>query len=570
MTETRSSPLETGLFSDVDIKAADIDSRLMSVLEKKGFSKLTNIQAESIKAINNSRDALICANTGTGKTLSYLLPIFTNLAKEFPDIKREMGCLALIVVPTRELCLQIETVVQDLRSKMNFIVAGTLLGGEQTNVEKKALRKGLNVIITTPGRLTYHLQNSQNLTFDYFRYFVLDEADRLLSEGFQNQLVQIINLIKGKSSQSGAKYHSILVSATLTSSIESLSSIALSDPVRIGSIISKNYSVPDSILQRVVSVELKDKLLALLLLLKKYYTQIPEMKAIVFLSTISEVDFYATFFSYFNFLTPQEREDKGLPPRKFMVNDSSKPTIRDHHPTTDNDEVGGFSPFLNAEIYKLHGNLEQTDRNKTISKYTASKDALLFCTNVAARGIDIPDVQLIVQYEAPVETEDYVHRIGRTARIGEDGVSYLFLQDYEMGFVNKLTNMGIKIKNYNFSEIVQKGVSAMKGRNLEKCTFGIKMEIFSTVKSNNLSDIACYAWQSAVQSYRTYRREDRVYFDSRKLHLGHLANVFGLEKTPSQISDFLNEDYELKKSLNEPVQKKEMLPAFEEQTSEFI
>ncbi|EAY03930.1 DEAD/DEAH box helicase family protein [Trichomonas vaginalis G3] len=165
----------------------------MSVLEKKGFSKLTNIQAESIKAINNSRDALICANTGTGKTLSYLLPIFTNLAKEFPDIKREMGCLALIVVPTRELCLQIETVVQDLRSKMNFIVAGTLLGGEQTNVEKKALRKGLNVIITTPGRLTYHLQNSQNLTFDYFRYFVLDEADRLLSEGFQNQLVQIIN-----------------------------------------------------------------------------------------------------------------------------------------------------------------------------------------------------------------------------------------------------------------------------------------------------------------------------------------------------------------------------------------
>jgi len=562
---------EDPLFSNTNVSSFNFNPRIVSALAKLKITKLTNIQANSIPYIIRGSDVLMRADTGSGKTLAYLLPIMQRLATEFPretnPITRDMGCLAIIIAPTRELCQQIDTVLQEIRSQMPFIISGTLLGGEKVPSEKKRLRKGINVLVATPGRLLYHLKESVNFRFPQLKFLVLDEADRLLDMGFLNKVTEIIQALPPR--------QTILVSATLHKQLAQLSALSLKNPIHVGEMKNEEFSIPATLLQRYVIVPAKWRLAALAILLRKCSTEIQSMKAIVFINCCKSVDFHASFFGFFKYMTPSERRQrKRLPrPPPKIEEEVGEATIRDTHASTDNDEIGGFCPFLNCPIFRIHGNVDQIDRAKTISKFTASSSAVMFCTDVAARGLDIPDVTTIIQYDPPIDTEDYVHRVGRTARIGHDGISYLFLQDFEEPFIELLQKRDVKIQGYDYDKLIHKAVQAMGGDDDDLCMAALRQETKSTLSDNELEASAAQAWASSIAAYHSHRKETRFIFSKHKLHLGHMAAAFGLDKAPAEIKSMLQDERDLAeriKKQNTPAERTKMLPAFEDRTSEFL
>ena len=586
------------IFDSSEIESFELNPYIYSALKKMKITQFTQIQAQSIPQIINGNDVLMRADTGSGKTLAYLLPIFHRLAIDFPKatnpINRKMGCLCIVIAPTRELCLQIDTVVQELRSQMPFVVSGTLLGGEKVQSEKKRIRKGINLLIGTPGRLEYHLENSQNLFVDNLKFLVLDEADRLLDMGFGKKVAAIIEKLPQR--------QTILVSATLHKDLFKLADISLTNPVNVGEMKDEEFSIPITLLQRFVTIDAKWRLASLCALLSRYFpkklklpggdtygTRKPIGKAIVFLSCCKSVDFHYAFFSHFDFYTPEMRRINHIPQRNYKgpsIKDKeaaaaaaagltdeqkaeAKITIRDIHASTDNDEVGSWSPFLECEVFRIHGNVDQIERSKTMAKFTAAEHAVLFCTDVAARGLDIPDVALIVQYDPPVDTEDYVHRVGRTARIGHDGISFLFLQERELGFIDLLHDRHVQIKEYK--NLIEKAVEEMKGDRTDTCMAALRAETISTVKENDLDLLAAQAWAASIAAYTSHHKSTRGIFRSQELHLGHYATAFGLDKAPAQLKEMIREDRDLQEKINKPPEeRKELLPAFEERTSEFL
>lgn len=582
--EERENEIDEALFSDVDINSLGLNDRVFSALtDKMQITRLTKVQAESFQPIMDHKDLMMRADTGSGKTLSYLIPIMNRLSIDFPKdtrpIKRELGPLVIVVSPTRELCLQISTILGQFRKTMPHVTVGTLLGGEKVQTEKKRIRKGINILIATPGRLQYHLQNSQNLTTDNLQFLVLDEADRLLDMGFLGKVTEIINALPPR--------QTILVSATLHQQLKTLQELSLHDPITIGEIKDEEFSVPSTLIQRFVQVDAKWRLPVLAALLRRCSIDIENMKCIVFINCCSAVDFYYTFFSYFDYKTPGERRRLPRGPRNkqtiedeinksFDKIDAKNATINDTHASTDNDEVGAYSPYLKCPIFRIHGNVEHVDRVKSISKFTAAESAVLFCTDVAARGLDIQGVTTIIQFDPPVDTDDYVHRVGRTARIGNDGIAYLFLQEKEIKFIDLLRGKNIEIKEYPVKRLIHKAVQAMLGDDDDKCMAALRMEVFSTVQNNDIESLAMRAWASAIKAYASHKRETRNIFNKRDLHLGHMACAFGLEKTPTQLSEILAEERQSERKQKGPDEdggssdKKKFLPAVEDRTSEFL
>lgn len=576
MAETEQKVPEE-LFSEVSPQSLNLEPRVLSVLANKfQLERLTQIQAGSYPPIVAGKDVLMRADTGSGKTLSYLIPIMQKLVVDFPKdtnpITRQMGPLVLIIAPTRELCLQISTVVDKFKTQMPYITPGTLLGGEKVPAEKKRLRKGINILIATPDRMIYHLENSQNLNFNNLKFLVLDEADRLLDMGFLNKVNQIINKLPPR--------QTILVSATLHESLQRLTELSLHEPVLVGEMKSEDFSVPPTLVQRYVIVPAKWRLTTLAALLFRCSKDIPNMKCIVFMNCCLSVDYHYAFFGYFNFLSLRDKRLKRVAEQRKAQQeqqeqsfDPKKATIKDPHASTDNDEIGNYSPFLKCPIFRIHGNVEQIDRSKTMSKFTASTSAVLFCTDVAARGLDIPDITTIIQYDPPVDTEDYVHRVGRTARIGHEGISYLFLQEFESKFVDLLKSKNIDIREYTYKRLVHKAVAAIGNDDDEICMAAMKKETASTNIDHDISIMAMRAWAASIKAYTSHKRETRYIFNKRELHLGQMAAAFGLENTPAQIKEILHEERELTSASKRPDEQQEKpkyLPSFEERTSEFL
>ncbi|KAH0789495.1 putative ATP-dependent RNA helicase DDX31 [Histomonas meleagridis] len=237
-------------------------------------------------------------------------PLMQILTVRFPTevnpIKRSMGPLAIIICPTRELCLQTYSVIHKMNSIINFIVAGILIGGEKVNTEKKRIRKGINILITTPSRFLYHLHNTQNFkSFPNLQFLVLDEADRLLDLGFFKPITEIIESLPPR--------QTILISATLTEDLKALTNLSLNDPITIGvhTENQKDFSIPPQLQQRYLLVDIRQRLVMLALLLRLEITNARRrhtgMKSIVFINTCDSVDFHYHFFSFFDFKTDAER-----------------------------------------------------------------------------------------------------------------------------------------------------------------------------------------------------------------------------------------------------------------------
>jgi ATP-dependent RNA helicase RhlE len=344
----------------------DLHPQLQEGLTYMKFDNATPIQEFSIPAALNGKDLIACAQTGTGKTAAYVIPVLNKLIKA-----RVEGVNALILAPTRELALQID---QQLEGFGYFLGTSSIAiygGGDGFSFEreKKALMDGVDVVIATPGRLLMHI-NMGYVNFKHLQFLILDEADRMLDMGFYDDITSIINLLP-------KERQTLLFSATMPAKIRTLTEKILNNPEQISLSISKPA---DGIVQAAYLVYDNQKAQLVCELLKGKELS----RVIIFTSTKIKV------------------KQLEIELRKLKFN-----------------------------VKAIHSDLEQVDREEVMRDFRHQKFQVLVGTDVIARGIDIDGIDLVINYDVPGDAEDYVHRIGRTARADKTGVALTFINEHE-------------------------------------------------------------------------------------------------------------------------------------------
>ncbi|KAF6198101.1 hypothetical protein GE061_007848 [Apolygus lucorum] len=501
-------PLEERLFSRKTFEDAGVHPHLVGNLEQLfSIKNMTVVQKKALPELMAGKDGLIRSQTGSGKTLAYAIPIMHSLQAITPKLNRKDGVKALIVLPTRELALQTYECFTKLMRAFTWIVPGIVIGGEKRKSEKVRLRKGITVLIGTPGRLLDHAQHSENLSLHGIDWLIIDEADKLLEMGYEKDVSQLMSIIdeqRGKSENVGRK-QTVLLSATLTSAVEKLANLALKNPVHVDacSNIPETVDVmviPQGLEQKYVVVPAKMRLVAL----ASFIIEVTELrksnKIMVFMATQDMVDFYMD-----------------------LIPSVLSSTVK---------------------FFKLHGNMSQGDRTEVFNSFRKSEKGVLLSTDVAARGLDLPKVDWIVQYTAPTTPAEYVHRVGRTARVGTKGSSLLFLLPSELHFVTMLNSSRLKLDEVNI-DVYLRCLMKIHLESRDGQRWGGGIEGAATVLQHNfesailedktLHDIACKAYKSWVRFYATYPKDLRVVFDFKSLHLGHNAKSFALRDPPRAI-----------------------------------
>ncbi|KAI1134793.1 DEAD-domain-containing protein [Hypoxylon sp. FL0543] len=555
-----------------------IAQHLSSKLEMKAP---TSIQKNTIpQLIKDDSDAFLQAETGSGKTLAYLLPIVQRIValshhedgtSTGTKIHRDSGLFAIILAPTRELCKQIATVLEKVLRCAPWIVSTTVIGGESKKSEKARLRKGVNILIATPGRLADHLDNTKVLDVGTVRWLVLDEGDRLMEMGFEEELKSIVGKIRQEklkeTNKEGVNLASlpqrrvtVLCSATMKMNVQRLGEISLQDAVHITASKSEDdataetndavFSAPSQLKQSYIVAPAKLRLVTLIALLKSAFARKGSvMKAIIFISCADSVDFH------FDLL-------RSTPSQPHSANDTS--------PTKDTvTEAAYITSPANPDItlLKLHGSLQQPVRTSTLAAFHKSKNpAVLITTDIASRGLDVPAVDLVIEYDPAFSVDDHVHRIGRTARAGRPGKATLFLQPgCEEGYV-ELLKSATPLAPQSYESTLQKGfitpitlpksdktsepqhlASERQTPNsrAEALQLHLEQRLLASDKemegkggnnsNSKLLDSARQAFRSHIRAYATHVRDERVYFDITQLHLGHAAKSFALREAPGGI-----------------------------------
>jgi ATP-dependent RNA helicase DDX31/DBP7 len=545
--------------------ALGLSRRLAAHLSSKMDMKApTAIQKASIQQmIKDDSDAFIQAQTGSGKTLAYLLPIVDRiLAMSTGDVQvhRDSGLFAVVLAPTRELCKQIATVLEKLLRCAPWIVGTTVIGGESKQSEKARLRKGVNILIATPGRLADHLDNTEVLKVNSVRWLVLDEGDRLMELGFEEEIKGIVEKIGHRNiameKRSGLDLSAlpnrrvtILCSATMKMNVQRLGEISLKDAVHIEADPAdegatkdeageakgeeKSFSAPAQLKQAYAIVPAKMRLVTLAAILKRAFARRGSvMKAIVFISCADSVDFHFSLFSRPIEASPDSTGDV-IQPVTITKSELTKDTIA--HGTA-------FSSTTNSVIlHKLHGSLAQNIRTATLKAFTDSTEpCVMVCTDVASRGLDLPNVDYVVEYDPPFSADDHLHRVGRTARAGKEGRALIFLMPgEEEEYVSILASGykdGKKSLTANTAEdMLRKGFGGA-GREWEDRATEWQLDVERWAQdSPKYLEMARRGYQSHIRAYATHVANERHIFNMQTLHLGHLAKAFALRDKPGSI-----------------------------------
>lgn len=352
---------------------------LLQALKVSGYHLPTPIQQQAIPIILRKIDVLACAQTGTGKTAAFALPIIQHLLEYAPNMPSN-GPMALIVAPTRELAIQIDENIAAY-TRFTHISHTVVFGGVSINNQISELKKKPEMLVATPGRLL-DLIAQQELSLQNVAFFVLDEADQMLDMGFIKEVRKIIKLIP-------ANRHTSLFSATMPTDIIKLANTMLRNPQQIA--VTPVASTVDKISQVVYPVEKPDKANLLIHLIKK---EAADTNILVFSRTKFGADRIA---------------------KKLKKNGISAGAI--------------------------HGDKKQQTRQNTLSAFKAGKIQALVATDIAARGIDIERLQLVVNYDLPNEPETYVHPIGRTGRAGESGRAFSFCAPEELEYLSQIIRL---------------------------------------------------------------------------------------------------------------------------------
>ena len=364
----------------------NLNEVLNKSLKSINFTTPTPIQEKSIPLILQGKDILGSAQTGTGKTAAFCIPILELL------MKSPRGSL-LVMIPTRELAKQVLDVINSLLGFKSSINTATLIGGESMSKQLSQLKKRARIYVGTPGRINDHLQRG-SLNLHDAKYLVLDETDRMLDMGFEVQINKIIKYLP-------VSKQVLMFSATIPNNILKLSSKYLNDPVRIS--VGESNTVAKNIKQEIIELKSDEKLDELI-------NQITNRNGSILIFVKTK---YGT-----------EKLSKALSRSKI-------------------------------KSFPLHGGLRQSKRNTIMKNFRDMKFRILIATDVAARGIDVPHIEHVINYDLPQMAEDFIHRIGRTARAGSRGIALSFVTKGDFAKwkeIQKILNPEKNIKNQHKSQ----------------------------------------------------------------------------------------------------------------------
>ncbi|KAK2107943.1 ATP-dependent RNA helicase ddx18 [Saguinus oedipus] len=393
-SEVPSLPLKlTGAFEDTSFASLCnlVNENTLKAIKEMGFTNMTEIQHKSIRPLLEGRDLLAAAKTGSGKTLAFLIPA-VELIFKLKFMPRN-GTGVLILSPTRELAMQTFGVLKELMTH-HVHTYGLIMGGSNRSAEAQKLANGINIIVATPGHLLDHMQNTPGFMYKNLQCLVIDEADRILDVGFEEELKQIIKLLP-------TRRQTMLFSATQTRKVEDLARISLKkEPLYVGVDDDKANATVDGLEQGYVVCTSEKRFLLLFTFLKKNRKK----KLMVFFSSCMSVKYHYELLNY-----------------------------------------------IDLPILAIHGKQKQNKRTTTFFQFCNADSGTLLCTDVAARGLDIPEVDWIVQYDPSDDPKEYIHHVGRTARgLNGRGHALLILHPEELGFLCYLKQSKVPLSEFDF------------------------------------------------------------------------------------------------------------------------
>jgi len=353
-----------------------------------GWIKPTDIQQQAIHAALQGRDVIGLAETGSGKTGAFALPVLQAL------LAKPQRLFAVVLAPTRELAFQIHEVFEALGASIGLKCC-CVVGGVDMMTQAIALARKPHIVVATPGRLVDHLENTKGFNLREARFLILDEADRMLSMDFEEEINKILTVMP-----TGKARRTFLFSATMTSKVAKLQRASLTDPVKVE--VSSKFSTPRTLVQQYLFIPAKYKDCYLAYVLNEFAGQ----TTLVFVSTCNNAQRLALLL-------------RNL----------------------------GFGAIC------LHGQMTQPKRLGALHKFKSGQRSILIATDVASRGLDIPAVDLVINFDIPSHGKDYIHRVGRTARAGRAGRSIAFVTQYDVEVYQRLELLlGTKLPEYKAEE----------------------------------------------------------------------------------------------------------------------
>ncbi|KNH04022.1 DEAD-domain-containing protein [Perkinsela sp. CCAP 1560/4] len=437
---------------------------LQSLRDNFQYDHATAVQALVLPSLLAGVSAMVQAETGGGKTLAFLIPIVCRHLAQPP----QSSTFALILTPTRELAIQIRGVLEGLTSKkLSKVTFTTLIGGTKRKAEVESLSRNPVVVVGTPGRVLDHMTSTKEWNYSKLAVFCIDEADRVLENGFEEQLNDMISRVP-KTADSQVMLFSATNDAT---KLDDLNKITSSFPVKLQKFSTMHHAgdVVSTLQHGFVTVQPDEKFALLYMLLKQYLAR--ELKVIVFLASCNEVRHFSDLLNY-----------------------------------------------IDVPVVPLHGQMRQATRTTTFHQFCNSRNVILLTTDVAARGLDFPFVDWIIQYDPPDSVPKYVHRVGRTARAERDGNALVMLLPQETPMIQMLArNLTNPLKEFKVGE--------------GKINKSIIEEVLKLVGNNR------YLKQGAVDAFRSYLQSYaaqslKAVFDVYSLDVAKVARAFGLSQAP--------------------------------------
>ena len=353
----------------------DLEDEILDGLEDMNFQEMTPVQEHCIPVILDGRDLIGCAQTGTGKTAAYTLPLLNRLLVEGNDAN---VVKSVIIVPTRELAQQIDQQFQGFSYYAPISTTVVYGGGDGKgwDIQKNGMLRGADVVIATPGRMISHIQNS-GVDLSHVEYLIHDEADRMLDMGFSDDIMKIVSYMP-------RERQTIMFSATLPPKIRELAKTILRDPAEVNIAISK----PNEAIDQSAYVCYESQKLGII---RAMFAEPTESKTIIF--------------------------------------SSSKMKVK---------ELAHTLKRMKLDVAPMHSDLEQAQREEVMLAFKNNRIKILVATDIVARGIDIEDIGMVINYDVPRDPEDYIHRIGRTARAAATGAAVTFVNEEEQGAFHRI------------------------------------------------------------------------------------------------------------------------------------
>ena len=452
--EIKEEPKNDDYFSNVKFSEMNLNKILLERLNLQGYETATEIQAKSIPIALKGEDIIGSAKTGSGKSLAFLIPTVQYILNH----PKNEGIQSLVITPTRELALQLYDLAKSLMNDNGTTCVLVIGGGNRKKEAEKLSSSEARIIICTPGRLIDHMVNTKKFNYNNIKILTIDEADKILKIGFEEELTEIIKLIP-KNRQT------LLFSATITPKVEDLITLSVKNYENIR--IKSSDPTVSTLEQGYLIVDADKKFLFLFTFFKKN----KNAKILVFFATCKEVEFYSSLFNY-----------------------------------------------VDVPVLSITGEYKQQKRSTTFMEFCSLDKGILLCTDVAQRGLDIPDVDWVIQYDPPHDPEEYLHRVGRTARgANKVGKALLMIMPNEINFIRMLQLYKIKLDEFQFPE-----------KKLAKVQE--QLEKLVNKKDKYLLNLATDAYRAYIHSY--HANTDKDTFDLEKLDLLKVCKSFGLISPP--------------------------------------